>query len=64
MTDHCQTYLSFPRESVILTEFPFTGNTAWSCADSGQGLSTLNDLCICLVTWTGVDASGVDKLAY
>lgn len=27
VTDHCQTYLSFPRESVRLTEFPFTGNT-------------------------------------
>lgn len=36
MADHCQTYLSFPRESFTLTEFPFTGNTAWNFAESGQ----------------------------
>lgn len=64
MTDHCQTHLSFPGESVIKTEFPFTGNAGWSFADSGQGLSMLSDLCICSVIWTDIDASGVDKLAY
>lgn len=40
MPDHCQTHLSFPGESVIKTEFPFSGNAAWSVADSGQGLVT------------------------
>jgi len=40
MTDYCQTPLSLPGESVIKTEFPFTGNAGWSFADSGQGLVT------------------------